>query len=254
MFFLFMSEDNVIYGQQDFSLPHDVVQLPSGGKFYKSKKKSVKVGYLTAADENILMGGNPDELIINLLRNKVYEPDLRPEEMLNGDIEAILIWLRNTSFGPEYNVNVLDPKTGNRFPTVISLEALDYKKTEFEADENGYFTTTLPKSQKKVKLKPLKYREMIELQKISESYPVGRTVPTITSRLERQIVEIEGNSDPGFISKAIQSMPIMDSKYIRRFMKENEPGIELIRTVITPSGDKVEVEINFGVEFFRVFY
>jgi len=36
------------YAQQNFSLPHDVVKLPSGGLFYKSKKKSIKVGYLTA--------------------------------------------------------------------------------------------------------------------------------------------------------------------------------------------------------------
>lgn len=249
-----MSEDSVIYGQQDFSLPHDVVQLPSGGKFYKSKKKSVKVGYLTAADENILMGINTDDLVISLLRNKVYEPDLRPEEMLNGDIEAILIWLRNTSFGPEYNVNVLDPKTGNRFPTVISLEELNYKKTEVEADENGYFTTILPKSGKQVKLQPLKYKDLVEIQKMSDSYPAGRTAPIVTMRLEKQIVEIEGNTDKSFIVKAVQSMPIMDSKYIRKFMKDNEPGIELTKSVITPSGDKVEVEINFGVEFFRVFY
>ena len=40
-------------GQMNFNLPHDVVMLPSRGKFYKSKKKSVKVGYLTASDENI---------------------------------------------------------------------------------------------------------------------------------------------------------------------------------------------------------
>jgi hypothetical protein len=33
--------DNTVkeYGQQNFSLPHDVVQLPSGGKFYHNKKK-----------------------------------------------------------------------------------------------------------------------------------------------------------------------------------------------------------------------
>ena len=51
--------DEYKYGQQDFNLPHDVVQLPSGGIFYPSKKKSVKVGYLTAADENVIanMGG-----------------------------------------------------------------------------------------------------------------------------------------------------------------------------------------------------
>jgi hypothetical protein len=50
-----MDQDLVTYGQQDFNLPHDVVPLPSNGIFYTSKKKSVKVGYLTASDENILV-------------------------------------------------------------------------------------------------------------------------------------------------------------------------------------------------------
>ena len=59
------------YGQQNFTLPHDVVPLPSQGIFYKSKKKSIKVGYLTASDENILMGSGKD-LTINLLRAKIY--------------------------------------------------------------------------------------------------------------------------------------------------------------------------------------
>ena len=29
------------YGQQNLSLPHDIVPLPSGGVFYKNKKQSV---------------------------------------------------------------------------------------------------------------------------------------------------------------------------------------------------------------------
>jgi len=39
-----MDENLLQYAQQEFNLPHDVVKLPSEGKFYKSKKKSVKVG------------------------------------------------------------------------------------------------------------------------------------------------------------------------------------------------------------------
>ena len=61
------------YGQQNFTLPHDVVTLPSQGIFYKNKKKSIKVGYLTASDENILMGGGED-LTINLLRRVIAGP------------------------------------------------------------------------------------------------------------------------------------------------------------------------------------
>ena len=88
------------YGQMNFDLPHDVVGLPSQGWFYKGRKSSIKVGYLTAADENIIMAGGTD-MVLNLLRNKIYEPTMKVEELLEGDIEAILIFLRNTAFGPE---------------------------------------------------------------------------------------------------------------------------------------------------------
>ena len=91
-----MEENSREYGQQTFTLPHDVVPLPSEGRFYKNKKKSIKVGYLTAADENILMGGG-DDITTLLLRNKIYEPDIRIDDLLEGDVEAILIFLRNTS-------------------------------------------------------------------------------------------------------------------------------------------------------------
>jgi hypothetical protein len=49
-------------------------------------------------------------------------------------------------------------------------------------------------------------------------------------------------------------MPIMDSKYIRNFVLENEPRLDLSREVIAPSGEKVNLLITFGVEFFRPFF
>ncbi len=35
-----MEQDLITHGQMDFNLPHDVVPLPSGGIFYKSKKNN----------------------------------------------------------------------------------------------------------------------------------------------------------------------------------------------------------------------
>jgi hypothetical protein len=68
------------------------------------------------------------------------------------------------------------------------------------------------------------------------------------------IVEIDGSKDQGDISVFCQNMPIGDSKFIRTFMKENEPKLDLNRTIIAPSGEKVDVTIAFGVEFFRPFF
>ena len=251
-----MEEDIIKAGTENFNLPHDVVQLPSGGIFYKSKKKSVKVGYLTATDENMLMSGQGtnDNIIMSLLRNKLYEHDIRPEELIDGDVEAILLFLRNTSFGPEYNVTLTDPQTNKPFSHSVILDELNIKKTEFKPDENGLFTTTLPKSGVTVKIKPLTYSDTLEISAIVDSYPVGRPAPSVTLRLMKHIVEVNGDSDKSNISMFIASLPIMDSKYIRKFIRDNQPSLELVRTAVAPSGEKVSFEISFGVEFFRPFF
>ena len=240
------------YAQQNFTLPHDVVPLPSQGIFYKNKKKSVKVGYLTATDENILMAGG-DDISTNLIRTKLYEPDMRVEDLLEGDVEAILVFLRNTAFGPELTVNVTDPTTRKQFETTVVLDELTINQGQVPS-EDGTFTTLLPKSGVTIKLKPMTYGEIIEINKMTTQYPVGRVAPRVTWRLQKQIVEIDGNQDKGEIAKFIEQMPIMDSKFIRKFMDENEPRLDMNRIVTTPSGDRLTVNVGFGVEFFRPFF
>ena len=245
--------DSIQHGQMDFSLPHDVIQLPSQGIFYKNKKKSVKVGYFTAADENFLFS-NPTDLIYQLVRIKLYEPDMNPDEMLWGDIEAILIFLRNTSFGSEYSFNVTDPETGKRFETTILLDELNIRRPSTAPNEDGTFTITLPVSGDSLKVKPLNYGERREVENLVNQYPVGRTAPVITARLRKMIVDINGETDALVISKYVEAMPIKDSKYVRKFIDDNEPKLELTKTVLAPSGNKVEVPITFGADFFRAFF
>jgi hypothetical protein len=72
--FNIMEQDSYSAGQEDFNLPHDVIQLPSGGIFYKSKRKTVKIGYLTAVDENIIAEADfkksiQESIILPILRN-----------------------------------------------------------------------------------------------------------------------------------------------------------------------------------------
>jgi hypothetical protein len=240
------------YGQANFSLPHDVVPLPSQGIFYKNKKKSLKVGYLTATDENLLMAGG-DDMTPNLLRTKIYEPDLRVEDMLEGDVEAVLIFLRNTAFGPEMELSLTDPSTRKPFKTTVLLDQLSIHQGQ-TPNEDGTFTVSLPKSQSTVKLKPMTYGEILENQKAADYYPAGRIVPKITLRLQKEIIEVDGTTDKGEIAKFIESMPIADSKFIRKFMEDNEPRLDMKRVVMTPSGEKLTVNVGFGVDFFRPFF
>lgn len=240
------------YGQSEFNLPHDVIKLPSDGIFYTNKKKSIKVGFLTASDENILMGNSKD-ITLALLRNKIYEHDLRPEDMLEGDIEAVLIFLRNSSFGSEMELSLVDPVTKQPFKHTVLLDKLPIVSGE-KPDNGGFFSVTLPKSKDKVKLKPLVYGDLLEIQRIVDSYPDFRIPPKVTLRLQREIIEVNGNSDKSFIADYVDKMPIADSKYIRKYVQENEPRLDLRQQVIAPSGEKLIVNVGFGAEFFRPFF
>lgn len=250
-------DESRLQGQMNMDLPHDVVKLPSGGKFYTNKKSSLKVGYLTAQDENILMSPammQDENLIATLLKQKVYEPNFNVDELLDSDVQAILIFLRNTAFGPEYNITTTDPVTKKPFETQLLLDELQTEDPEIEPNERGYFELTLPSSGRKVECKLLNVGEQREIEKVSNSYPKGMVAPIATKRLEKQIMSLDGDDNKANISIFITQMPIQDSKYIRKMMSKAEPRINLDRQITAPSGEKVDVRINFGVEFFRPFF
>ena len=249
-------ENEQQYGQMNFNLPHDVVPLPSQGLFYANKKKSVKVGYLTAQDENLLASVNmgTTNVIAQLLKSKIYEPDVRIDDLLPGDVEAILIFLRNTAFGPKYKISSIDPQTSKRFECEIELSELNIKQTESKPSVDGYFETKLPMSDDVVKLRLLTYGEESIIDSELDLYPDGMVAPKITRKLESYIVSINGNTDREQIVKYIQMMPIRDSQFIRRFVNDSEPRLDLKKQVIAPSGERVDTSVSFGVEFFRPFF
>ena len=244
------------YGQMDFNLPHDIVSLPTKGIFYKPKKESLKVGYLTATDENFLASPNilNDGIVFNLIKNKVYEPGFDINQLIDVDVQAILIFLRNTSFGSEYDYKLIDPKTNMSFDATILVEQIKIKEAETKPDENGFFTFVLPKTKKNVKLRLLNLGDLREIDKMKEQYPEKMIAPVVTKRLEKSIVSIDGDTNRENISRFVSQLPISDSKDLRKFLKSCEPELDLTKTVTAPSGEKVTFDVTFGAEFFRPFF
>jgi hypothetical protein len=242
----------------DPSIAYDIVELPSKGIMYQNNKKSVRVAYLTAADENILASPNlasTGGVVMELLRRKILDKDLLVEDIVEEDKQAILIFLRNTSFGSEYNMTVTDPKTREKFETVIDLSRLKIKDFSLVADANGEYPYYLKKSGIDITFKYLTQKQETELKKIEESWNGVGPAPIVTKRLEMMIKSLGGNRDIMQIHNFIESkMPITDSQDFRKYSIENKPGVDLSQKVTTPSGEDIQVEIGFGVEFFRPFY
>ena len=219
----------------DPTIAYDVVELPTKGIHYKNKNKSVRVAYLTASDENILSSPSliGSGLVVDeLLKRKILDKSLSIDEIVDEDRQAILIFLRNTAFGSEYTITVTDPKTNEPFTVDVDLS---------ESKNEVSFTFLSLKQEK-------------EIDEIRKSWNGNGVAPIITKQLEMMIKSVNGNKDLMNIRNLIETLPIKDSQNFRKFINQVKPGLDLTQNVTTPSGETIQVEIGFGVEFFRPFY
>jgi hypothetical protein len=241
----------------DPTISYDVVELPTRGIHYLSGKKSLRVSYLTASDENILSSANlmaSNRIIDELLKRKILDKDFDVEELCEEDKQAILIFLRNTAFGSDYKYTMIDPKTEKEFTLNIDLSELKYKEFKLEPDSNGEFKYFMEKSNIDITFKFLNNKQEKEIQEIEKSWNGNGVAPIITKQLEMMIKSVAGNKDLMNIRNFVDRLPIKDSQNFRKFIKENKPGVDLTQKITTPSGDISQIELGFGVEFFRPFY
>lgn len=235
---------------------HDVIELPSKGLYYKNKKGNVKVAYLTAADENILTSPNliqSGKVLDHLLDRKVLDKDLRPSQMLASDRNAILFYLRATGYGEMYTVQLEDPKTGNTFEHDIDISSFKAKELSVLPDENGEIAFVLPKSKKNVKYRYLTAMEDESIVKEDEArrkkIGVNAISEVLTKRLAAQITNIDGVSDRGQIEQFVMNMTPYDASMLRKFINENEPGLDLRINVEAPSGEFFFGELPITTKF-----
>jgi hypothetical protein len=240
--------------QPDFNSAFDVIPLPSQGKTYRNRKPNVKLSYMTTADENILTSPNllqSGEFLKILINRKILETDLRYEDLLIGDRNAIMIWLRATSYGEEYPITVLD-ELDDPFDTEVNLNDLKIKKLTVDPDDEGLFTFVLPISKSTIKFKLLTCGDVDEIERIlAKEKEDGVVVNNAnTYRLEKMIVEYNGNRDRNDISEISKSLRIGDSKALNKYIESIEPGIDLNITVQTPRGGSIETFLPLNIKFF----
>lgn len=148
------------------NIQYDTIPLPSKGQCYKNKIDKIPVAYLTANDENLIVSPNlyKDGLFIDyLLASKIMTNKISADEMLPGDRDAIVLWLRASGYGPIFPVQVTDPESGEQFEADADLTQIKYKPFNLKSDENGYFDFKLPKSGDDIKFRFLTYSDIKEL-------------------------------------------------------------------------------------------
>ena len=247
-------DDNYIrsISQPQMNQPYDVIPLPSKGKFYPGNKKSVKVAYLTTADENILTSPNLVEsgkFLEILINRKLLEPGLRYKDLLPGDRNAIMIWLRATGYGEMYPVTITD-ENDEEFEYEVNLSELKTIELTVDPSDDGLYHFELPLSKNLVKFKLLNTGDVDELEEIVMNTPKGVVGEEQTLILERQIVDVDGNRDRLFIKKFVNNMRVLDAQKLREFTSTIICDIDLQINVRTPGGGSVDTFLPFTQRFF----
>jgi len=244
------------YVPEDLRTPYDIIELPSQGLLYPNKKDKVKIEYLTAMDETILTSPNiiaNNKIVETLLSRKVKDLGFDTSELIEGDRVAILVFLRVTGFGNEYRQLVWNEETSEYEEGVIDLTSLKPKKLNVKPDENNCFDFILPISKKKIKFRFLNSKDEEEIDIVDEEQ-MKRSKSEISNRimliLERQVVSIDGETDKIKISNILKNLKIMDSRSLRKYISDIEPGLDLNTSARIQGGGSVATFLKFGKSFF----
>ena len=168
--------DSTTFNNSNSSLQYDVIQLPSNGQCYRNKVDRVPVAYLTAYDENIITSPNlyKDGLVIDyLLKSKIVNSEINVDDLVSGDADAIILFLRATSYGTDFPIVVTDPETGEQIDSVVDLSTLKPREFKLVGDENGHFDFTTPIKKDNIKFRYLTRKQERQLRKVTELETIG---------------------------------------------------------------------------------
>jgi hypothetical protein len=246
-----------------FDFPTQVISLPSEGKVYPESnplsKGTLEIKYMTAREEDILADRNlinKGIVLQKLLESVVVQPGVNVDDLVIGDINAVYLATRMLGYGPDYDVEITDPFSGEKQKVTIDLSKIQTKDVDFDrlTPQNRY-ELTLPVSKKKLIVRLLTHKDEKDISQETqamERLTKGKSVGAdVTTRFKYMIVEVDGNSDRGFINKFVPNMLAGDTKALRNFFKELSPDLNMKYDFVSEiTGESEALDIPFGISFF----
>ena len=250
---------------QKIQYPSEVVDLPSRGWFYDPSSPlasgKVDIKYMTAREEDILTSQNlikKGVVLDKLLEALIVSPNVKLDDILTGDKNAIFIAARILAYGKDYKIKFKDPSNGEDVEDTVDLTKLENKEFDFEAHDRGQnlFEYELPYSKRKIHWSMLTHadertidQELKAMKKFSRDKNQSSEV---TTRLKYVIKALDGNEDKGAIKKFVDTeLLARDSLAFRNYVKENTPDIDLTFNFESEdTGYTERMNLPLGVDFF----
>ena len=253
-----------------FVVPTEFVDLPSQGRYYVaghplSGHTSIEVRQMTAKEEDLLTSRTllkKGIVLERLIESLIVDKQIDAASLLVGDRNAILIATRVSGYGNVYDTQVRCPNCASPQRYTFDLntahiaEGGDFEGLEVVDNQNGTFTTTLPKTKIQVTLRLLTGRD--EAQMIAEAQQKNRKKRKqdtednlITNQLRKIIVQVNEHSSAEAIDYVVDNIPSLDSRHLRLVYKSATPNIDLTQSFECAQCDhEQDMEVPLSADFF----
>jgi len=248
-----------------FVVPTEFVELPSRGRFYPEGhplhgEESIEIRQMTAKEEDILTsrtllkkGIALDRVVENLIVDKRIDPDT----LLIGDKNAIVVVIRVSGYGNEYNTQVSCPACDTTQEYSFDLNKANIYPGElkegWDITENGdgTFNIVLPRTKVAVTFRVLTARDEKELMKGMESDRKRTYEKGVTRQIVNIVTAVNGDSSPEAINYLVENIPSMDSRHLRLAYKSVAPNIDLTQRFVCEECDnEQDLEVPLTADFF----
>lgn len=246
-----------------FDFPTQIISLPSEGKCYAEtnplSKGTLEIKYMTAKEEDILASQNlirKGVVLDKLFESVVVQIGVNVDDIVIGDKNAVFLATRILGYGPDYDVEVTDPFSGEKQKVTIDLSEIQTKDIDFPIlnPENRY-ELELPLSKKKITFKLLTHKdekdiaaETTQMERLTKNKDYSSDV---TTRLKYMITSVDGDTDRGNIAKFTKNMLAKDTRGFREYVKSISPDLDLKYNFTSEiTGETEALDIPFGINFF----
>lgn len=254
---------NILKDDFGMEIAVESVPLPSRGVIYSHNssvygQETIDIKPMTAREEDILTSRayiKNGTVITELIKSCLIDKSIDVDNLISGDRNALMISLRITGYGSDYDVECDCPKCNTKSRQTFNLSELSIKRLEIEPVSEGsnLFEVELPVSKKTVIVKFLTGHDEKEITVLNErKKKLGLQYDTfITDRLSFSIVSINGITDKNKINHFIKEMPARDSLALRKFLDNNEPGVDMSVKMNCPScHEESDIKLPMGISFF----
>ena len=248
-----------------FEFPSEVVDLPSQGWFYDPTSPlasgKIDIKYMTAREEDILTSQNlikKGVVLDKLLEALIVTPNVKLNEILVGDKNAIFVAARILAYGKDYKVKFKDPSNNEDVEDTIDLSKIEPKEFDFEQYDRGsnLFSFELPFSKKNIHWSLLTHQDEqnidAELKSMKKFSKNKHETTEVTTRLKYVIKAIDGDEDKTKIKQFVdRDLLARDSLAFREYIKENTPDLDMTFNFESEdTGYTERMTIPLGVDFF----